>query len=115
MKLLFDQNLPRRLVAQVQDLFPGSAHVIAEDLDTATDRGIFEYARKNGFAVVSKDSDFRQLSFVYGSPPKVIWLRLGNCSVGELTDLLLSHVERILVFESEPESFLVIDPDGPQA
>ena len=78
-------------------------------LSTATDRKIYEYARDEGYTIVSKDSDFRQLSFVLGAPPKVIWLRVGNCSVPELRESLTNYTARILKFESEPESFLIID------
>ena len=70
MKLLFDENLAPRLVAQVIDLFPGSEHVRNVGLATADDAAVWEYAKAGGFAIVSKDADFRQLSFLYGSPPK---------------------------------------------
>ncbi|MGH9120188.1 MAG: DUF5615 family PIN-like protein [Acidimicrobiales bacterium] len=80
MRLLFDQNLSRNLVGQLRDAFPESQHVTALGLDTATDREIWEFARENGYLVVSKDSDFRQLAFLYGPPPKVVWLRVGNAS-----------------------------------
>jgi predicted nuclease of predicted toxin-antitoxin system len=73
-KLLFDQNLAPRLVAQVTDVFPGSEHVRNVGLAAADDVAVWEYAKAAGFAIVSKDADFRQLSFLYGSPPKVVWL-----------------------------------------
>ena len=69
MKLLFDQNLSRKLVDQLQHEFPDSIHVTAVGLDAATDRELWQFAREHGFAIVSKDSDFRQLAFLYG-PPK---------------------------------------------
>lgn len=87
MKLLFDQNLPRSLVKRFDESFPDSAHVVTLGLSTATDASIYEHARDNGYAIVSKDSDFRQLSFVLGAPPKVIWLRVGNSSVTELVEI----------------------------
>lgn len=59
MKLLFDQNLPRRLVDLVEHLFPDSVHVTNLRLDTATYREIWDFARSGGYVVVSKDSDFR--------------------------------------------------------
>ena len=70
MKLLFDQNLPRRLVAQLGHLFADSTHVVFEHLETSDDQLIWEFAKANGFTIVSKDSDFRQLSFLYGHPQK---------------------------------------------
>ncbi len=109
MKLLLDQNLPRTLVRQLTETFPGSQHVINIDLDASADSDIFSYAREHGFTILSKDSDFRQLSFVYGAPPKVVWLRVGNCSVGELASVLSANEQRLLEFETGPESFLVVE------
>lgn len=88
MKLLFDQNLSHKLVRRVADLFPGSVHVREVGLTAAGDPLVWEYAKDNDLMIVSKDSDFHQRSFLYGYPPKVVWVRLGNCST--------AHVERVL-------------------
>ena len=111
MKLLLDQNLPRSLLRDLSDPFPGSDHVRDLGLDSGTSDGeIYEYAREHGFTILSKDSDFRQLSFVRGAPPKVVWLRVGNCSVGELRETLRTHTEQLRLFDTASESFLIIDP-----
>ena len=68
MKLLFDENLSPRLVHQLSD-FPGSAHVDVLGLHGKPDAEIWAYAREHGFVIVSKDDDFRQLSFLHGAPP----------------------------------------------
>ena len=58
---------------------------------------------------MSKDTDFRQLAFLYGPPPKVIWLRVGNVSTAVIEDLLRASVTVIALFEeSDEESFLVL-------
>lgn len=72
MRLLFDQNPSRNLVDQLRDVFPESRHVTDIGLDTATDRKIWGHAHEHGYVVVSKDSDFRQLAFLHGAPPKVV-------------------------------------------
>jgi predicted nuclease of predicted toxin-antitoxin system len=59
MKLLFDQNLSPRLPRLLEDLYPDSAHIRELGMRDATDTQIWEYARANGFAIVSKDSDFQ--------------------------------------------------------
>jgi predicted nuclease of predicted toxin-antitoxin system len=112
-KLLFDQNLPRRLVREFEADFPGSAHVRDLRLDTATDPAIFTYAGEHGFTIISKDNDFAQLSFLRGIPPKVVWLRVGNRSTRELKEFFHRNTEHIQNFESASESFLVLEPsDG---
>ena len=109
MRLLFDQNLSRNLVGQVRDAYPESRHVTALDLDTATDREIWDHAREHGYVIVSKDSDFRQLAFLYGPPPKVLWLRVGNASTATVLQVLLDHAEVIEAFAvSEDEALLVL-------
>lgn len=91
MKLLFDQNLSPRLPRLLADLFPGSLHIRDIGLRDATDTEIWEYAKQNGFVIVSKDSDFQQRSLLYGHPPKFIWLRVGNCPVKPIEELLRKH------------------------
>lgn len=54
MKLLFDHNLPPRLVSRLRDLFPDSEHVFSIGLDRATDLEIREYAKREDLAVVLK-------------------------------------------------------------
>ena len=58
MRLLFDQDLSRRLVDLLADEFPGSAHVTEHGRDTATDDAMWRYARDHGFVAASKDSAF---------------------------------------------------------
>jgi predicted nuclease of predicted toxin-antitoxin system len=76
MKLLFDENLSPNLPGLVMATFPGSEHVREIGLKGRTDEDIWDYARVNGFAIISKDKDFYQRALLYGSPPKFIWLRL---------------------------------------
>jgi predicted nuclease of predicted toxin-antitoxin system len=73
-RLLFDQTLSHHLVARLRDVSPGSTHVRDIALASAPDVDVWEYARINGLAIVSKDSDFHQRSLVEGFPPKVIWV-----------------------------------------
>lgn len=85
MKLLLDQNLSPSLIQALSGDFPGSAHVRDLGLASGTDPAVWGRARTEGF--VSKDSDFRQMSFLFGAPPKVVWIRLGNCSTAEILAL----------------------------
>lgn len=109
MKLLFDQNLPPQLVRRLDDLYPNSTHVREIGLRDAKDTEIWNYAQQNGFVIVSKDSDFQQRSLLYGHPPKVIWIRLGNSSVKDIADLLRSRSISIHTFAlNGVESLLVL-------
>jgi len=101
MKLLFDQNLSPKLVGLLADLFPDSTHVQSAGLDCASDNAVWEYARLNGFNIVSKDEDYSDLSVVRGSPPKVIWLLLGNCKTADVEALFRARIGDIRAFETD--------------
>ena len=104
MKLLFDQNLSFKLCARLEDSFPGSSQVRLAGLDQAEDRAVWEYAKANGFIVVTQDSDFADMASLYGPPPKVIWLRCGNQTTEFIEKLLRDHTQAASVFETDPHA-----------
>lgn len=109
MKLLLDQNLSWRLVSALEDLFPGSKHVRDIGMGSSSDDDVWDYAKKSGFMILSKDSDFQQRSLLYGAPPKCIWLRIGNCSTQEISELIRKHHGSITEFSNgEGESYLIL-------
>lgn len=95
--------------------YPGSAHVREVGLRGAEDRQIWDYSRAQGFAIVSKDTDFRERSFVEGFPPKVIWLDVGNAGTAMIADLLQREHQRVQAFEMQTETSLLILSIGPNA
>lgn len=102
MKLLFDQNLSPNLVNRLADLFPGSDHVFALGLDRAPDTQVWDHARDNGFVLVTKDADFGDMSLLRGFPPRVLWLRTGNCITAQVEALLRLHHEAIEQMARDP-------------
>jgi len=108
-KLLFDENLSPRLAEALADLYAGSTHVHACGLGSANDSAIWQYAKDHGLTIVSKDSDFQDISVLHGHPPKLIWLRAANCSSSEIENLLRAAVPAIKRFiEEDEESCLVL-------
>ena len=108
MKLIFDENLSPKLPRLLDRQFPGSVHVRDCGLKGHADQAVWEYARTNGFTLVSKDGDFYQRSLLLGAPPKLVWLWLGNCTRRQLLSLLLKHQDAIRAFEFAPESVLLL-------
>jgi predicted nuclease of predicted toxin-antitoxin system len=102
--LLFDENLAVRLVSALADLYPNCAHVADRGLAGATDLAIWRYAGEQALAIVSKDGDFQQLSVLYGAPPKVIWIRSGNCSTDRVVYLLRRYRTEIDLFLADEEA-----------
>jgi predicted nuclease of predicted toxin-antitoxin system len=104
LKLLFDQNLSPRLEGLLEDSYPGSKHVHTLFLDRAPDELIWEYALQEDFLIVTKDADFSDRSVLRGFPPKVIWLRLGNCTTGQIEDILRRHHEEIKALAEDSQA-----------
>src|SRR5579872_1549119 len=102
MKLLFDQNLSPRLINRLRDAFPGSSHVALLGLDQAEDTRVWSFARDNGFAIVTKDADYGEMITLRGFPPRVVWLRVGNCTTDKIEELLRVNQENIERMEQEP-------------
>jgi len=70
----------------------------------ARDRDIWAYASANELVLVTKDEDFHRLSVLYGAPPKVVWLGLGNCSTNDVARLLRARHREIVEFVEHPEA-----------
>jgi predicted nuclease of predicted toxin-antitoxin system len=99
MRLLFDQNLSYKLCQQLADLFPSSSQVRLLGLEQADDRTLWEFARTNGYTLVSLDADLADIAALLGNPPKVIWLRCANQPTRVIEQLLRDHAEAIAAFE----------------
>ena len=108
MKFLVDEKLPPRLVQDLADLFPDSIHVNSAGLESTPDQVIWEYAKANGFAFLTKDRDFANLSIAWGAPPKVILLQTGNCSTTELIRLVRDNAIRFAELDIDHERSLLI-------
>jgi len=109
MKLLFDENLSPKLPNRLSDLFPNSIHVRDVGMKATIDPVVWEYAKNNDLMIVSKDADMHDLSLLFGNPPKVIWLRLGNCSTLQVEKLLRQEFSTIRLFhEDENLSLLAL-------
>jgi predicted nuclease of predicted toxin-antitoxin system len=102
--LLFDENLSARLVTDLAVVYPHCTHVGDQGLAGGSDWAIWRHARDHGFVTVSKDEDFLRLSVLYGAPPKVIWIRLGNCSTADVNRLLCERRDEIDRFLADQEA-----------
>ncbi len=106
-KLLFDNNISHRILPRIAKLFVDSTHVMIEGLDEASDLEVWEYAKTNNYTIVTKDSDFNDLVIFKRIPPKVIWLKIGNCKVIEIEQILKEYEQTIKVFLNEKESAIL--------
>jgi len=107
-KLLFDHHLSPSLVERLAELFPGSDHVWNVELHDVPDTDVWLYAREHGFAVVSKDADFSEISMELGYPPKLLWLRIRNWSTDQIEELIRSKYPLIVDFERANERGILV-------
>ena len=108
MKLLLDEDLSRRLVRRMADLFPESVHVAEVGLLQAADSEVWEFAKVNSFCIVSADSDFYERAATFGAPPKVIWLKGCDYPTQVAEELLRGQAIRIAAFLDDPERAVLV-------
>lgn len=94
----------------LSDLYEECAHVRNLGMGDVSDTVIWSFAEENDYTVVTKDSDFLQRSLRLGFPPKVVWLRLGNCSVEASAELLREKYIRVRHFHDDSEATVLTLP-----
>ncbi len=92
----------------MQEFFPGSMHVYSLNIAHLSDNEIWEYARSNGFTIVTKDKDFYHLSLAKGYPPKIIWVVSGNSRNEEMIKILVNSKGDILDFLKNKKDMLIV-------
>ena len=98
-----------RLIHSLANFYPDSAHVADHKLDAAEDANIWDFAQANGFTIISKDSYFYDRSGLQGSPPKLIWLKVGNCSTETIETLLRKvHADVAIFIEQDLKTCLIL-------
>ena len=108
MKILVDNNLSFRAAIFLNKTFKGSIHVEKFGLDTDTeDSEIWQFAKENKFAILTKDNDFEAMSRLFGCPPKVIYLTCGNKTTGEIVTILEKNIRVIRSFTEDTENCLL--------
>ncbi|MEP6622194.1 MAG: DUF5615 family PIN-like protein [bacterium] len=85
-------------------LFPGPW--ISSDLGSQARRIVqfWDRAKADVFVLVTKDEDFQRLSVLLGAPPKVIWVRLGNCAPSDVARVLRFRLDQLRAFVDHPDT-----------
>ena len=96
MRFIIDAHLPKSIVKIFTDLGHDAVHT--SDLprgNKTEDKDIVILAAKDG-VVVSKDEDFYQSFLLYGKPPKLIHVKVGNMRLQEIRDLFTSIAPKLI-------------------
>ncbi|MDP9192779.1 MAG: DUF5615 family PIN-like protein [Acidobacteriota bacterium] len=107
MKLLLDHNISHKLVARLADLFPNSTQTRLLNFGRTNDPQLWLFAKTHGYVFVTKDSDVAELAILRGAPPKIIWLRMGNCKTVVIERTLRANIRTIADFASDPDRIVL--------
>jgi len=95
MKILLDQNISYKVIKKLESIYLEINHVSNFNLQASDDKIIWEFAKNNGFTLVTQDSDFHDFSILKGSPPKIIWLKCGNTTTNNIVKILSENYQVI--------------------
>lgn len=98
MKFLFDQNISHRILQFLPYQFADSQTVKQVNLINSPDKEVWDFAKRNGFTIVTQDSDFNDLNTLFGFPPKIIWIRTGNLRTKEIAEILRKYYTELQSF-----------------
>jgi predicted nuclease of predicted toxin-antitoxin system len=109
MKVLIDQNISHRIIPKLQGYFEQLTHIREVGLMDSDDYQIFLYARQTQFdAILTLEEDFQHHILIHKAPPKVIWLRVGNCGTNYLAEVIVKNIADIEQFIHD-EDFEIIE------
>jgi predicted nuclease of predicted toxin-antitoxin system len=108
MKFLVDENISRKIVPAIASSFPDSRHVTDLSLQTKDDSAIWDFAKENGFSILTKDSDFNEILAMKQFPPKIVWIQRGNCSTPAILEIINTNILRINSFLIDADNGLLV-------
>ena len=113
MRLLYNNMLSDKLIAQLADIYPDSLHIKNIGPENVPDTEVWSYAREHGLTIVTKDRDYREISQARGHPPKVFLITLPNCSTAQIASLLRQHhADLASLQQADEKALLEVDPPG---
>ncbi|MGI8857162.1 MAG: DUF5615 family PIN-like protein [Thermomicrobiales bacterium] len=83
-------------------MYPNASHVSTLGMGSAPDEAIWLYAWSNDYTIVTKDADFGDFGVMRGYPPRIIWLRSGNCTTHQIELMLRTHQAEIEALHRDP-------------
>jgi predicted nuclease of predicted toxin-antitoxin system len=102
-KLLLDHNLSHKIAIRLADVYPESTQTRLLNFGRTGDSELWFYARTHAYILVTKDRDIAELAVLRGAPPKVVWLRIGNCSAAAVESMLRRNYDAIEELVAAPD------------
>ena len=92
----------------LKDIFPEAVHVKEIGLEKSNDDDLWEFAKTKSYIIVTKDPDFNERAVIKGFPPKIIWIKKGNCSTMEVEKTLRNKFIEIKNFAEDTMNSILI-------
>ena len=112
MKFLLDENISKRIIHLIQADLKQVDHLLSNQtglIAPISDHAVWKFAKEQGYHILTRDEDFIKLSLLYGLPPKVICLNIGNTTNQQLAEIIIRNSEKIKQFVNQEEyGFLVL-------
>lgn len=104
MKIVIDQNISFRIIPHINHLFTEIIHIRTLGWTDAPDIVIFRNAKQQDFdAILTLDEDFDNIILENSPPPKILWLRVRNCTTNHLAKIIVDKIEVINEFLKDKE------------
>ena len=112
LKFLLDENISKRIIHLIQADLKQVDHLLSNQtglIAPISDHAVWKFAKEQGYHILTRDEDFIKLSLLYGLPPKVICLNIGNTTNQQLAEIIIRNSEKIKQFVNQEEyGFLVL-------
>jgi predicted nuclease of predicted toxin-antitoxin system len=95
-RFLIDAQLPPALARMLNEHGHFAEHVNDVGLGDAADLTLWIYAIDQSAVLVTKDEDFRDMLLFRGSPPVVVWIRVGNARRQALLEWFEPLIDRVV-------------------
>ena len=106
MKLLIDAQLPPALARAFTEAGFPARHVRDVDLTRASDDTLWAFARRQGYAIVSKDEEFAARWARGDRAVAVVWVRVPNCTTAALLARLVPSLAEIAALLDAGETLI---------
>jgi predicted nuclease of predicted toxin-antitoxin system len=109
--LWLDNHLSPAFARRLSGAFEVDAKAIRDlGLGAASDQAIFDAARAQASAIITKDRDFAELAKRRGPPPTIVLLGIGNTSTSNLIAVIEPRMRVVLAMIAAGEAMIEIGP-----
>lgn len=96
LKFIVDAQLPPALARYLSSQGVDAIHVLDVQMMESSDSMIWDLALRDSLVIITKDEDFQIRASVSRISPRIIWVRIGNCSKKSLINFFEQKWDQIV-------------------